>query len=292
MAKSASSNARTLERYRQKRDFAATTEPNGQVSAPGVASGALSFVVQKHAARRLHYDFRLELEGTLKSWAVPKGPSLDPAEKRMAVHVEDHPLDYASFEGVIPPKAYGAGTVIVWDRGTWMPVGDPVAGYQSGKLKFELQGEKLHGHWTLVRMRGRGDERQDPWLLIKERDAFARSAAEYDVTEAPPDSVLAQGNSKSAAGGNAKIAVPKQHRSRPGQGQGRQVLPAAARPAPFRLRWHRNWQRSLQRCRATPNNGPMRSSTNTYIALLHIFQSCSHVAGVAFDREKRCDSAC
>ncbi|QOT82148.1 DNA ligase D [Cupriavidus basilensis] len=233
MAKSASSNARTLERYRQKRDFAATTEPIGQVSAAGAASGALGFVVQKHAARRLHYDFRLELEGTLKSWAVPKGPSLDPTEKRMAVHVEDHPLDYASFEGVIPPKEYGAGTVIVWDRGTWMPVGDPVAGYQSGKLKFELQGEKLHGHWTLVRMRGRGDERQDPWLLIKERDAFARSAAEYDVTEALPDSVLAQGNSKSAAGGNAKTAVPKQRRSRPGQG--RQVLPAAARPAPLPL---------------------------------------------------------
>ena len=233
MAKSASSNARSLERYRQKRDFAATTEPSGQVSAQGVASGALSFVVQKHAARRLHYDFRLELEGTLKSWAVPKGPSLDPTEKRMAVHVEDHPLDYASFEGVIPPKEYGAGTVIVWDRGTWMPVGDPVAGYQSGKLKFELQGEKLRGHWTLVRMRGRGDERQDPWLLIKERDTFARSAAAYDITEALPDSVLAQGNSKLAAGGNAKIAVPKQHRSR--AGPGRQVLPAAARPGPLPL---------------------------------------------------------
>ena len=135
MAKSASTNARSLERYRQKRDFAATTEPSGQVSAASAASGALRFVVQKHAARRLHYDFRLELEGALKSWAVPKGPSLDPAEKRMAVHVEDHPLDYASFEGVIPPKEYGAGTVIVWDRGTWMPVGDPVAGYHSGKLR-------------------------------------------------------------------------------------------------------------------------------------------------------------
>ena len=233
MTKSASTNARSLERYRQKRDFAATTEPSGQVSAASAASGALRFVVQKHAARRLHYDFRLELEGALKSWAVPKGPSLDPAEKRMAVHVEDHPLDYASFEGVIPPKEYGAGTVIVWDRGTWMPVGDPVAGYQSGKLKFELQGEKLHGHWTLVRMHGHGDERQEPWLLIKERDAFARSAAEYDITEALPDSVLAQGNSKSAAGGNAKTAVPKQRRSRPGQG--RLVLPAAARPAPLPL---------------------------------------------------------
>lgn len=121
MAKSASINTRSLERYRQKRDFASTTEPSDEAarSVAAAADDALRFVVQKHAARRLHYDFRLELEGTLKSWAVPKGPSLDPAEKRMAIHVEDHPLDYASFEGVIPPKQYGAGTVIVWDRGTW-----------------------------------------------------------------------------------------------------------------------------------------------------------------------------
>ena len=109
------------------------------------AGKALSFVIQKHAARRLHYDFRLELDGTLKSWAVPKGPSLDPADKRMAVHVEDHPLAYATFEGVIPPGQYGAGTVIVWDRGTWIPDGDPRKGYRQGKLKFELHGEKLQG---------------------------------------------------------------------------------------------------------------------------------------------------
>ncbi|GAB7541939.1 DNA ligase D [Cupriavidus sp. 8B] len=235
MAKSASTNARSLERYRLKRDFAATTEPSDEAarSLAPAAGGALNFVVQKHAARRLHYDFRLELEGTLKSWAVPKGPSLDPAEKRMAVHVEDHPLDYASFEGVIPPKQYGAGIVIVWDRGTWIPVGDPVAGIQSGKLKFALQGEKLRGRWTLVRMHGRSDERQEPWLLIKERDAFARTAAEYDITEALPDSVLAKVNSRSGAGGKAKTAVPKPRRSL--AGQGRQVLPAAARPAPLPL---------------------------------------------------------
>ncbi|MCO5101381.1 MAG: DNA ligase D [Burkholderiaceae bacterium] len=149
-----------------------------------------SFVVQKHAARRLHYDFRLELDGALASWAVPKGPSLDPKVKRMAVHVEDHPLEYADFEGTIPPKQYGAGTVIVWDRGTWLPEGDPHAAYRDGKLKFELRGEKLRGRWTLVRMHGHGDERQEPWLLIKERDGFARPEDDYSIVDALPGSVL------------------------------------------------------------------------------------------------------
>jgi len=173
--------------YRQKRDFSITSEPQGTGKK---RRKGLSFVIQKHAARRLHYDFRLELDGTLKSWAVPKGPSLDPHDKRMAVHVEDHPLGYADFEGVIPPKQYGAGTVIVWDRGEWIPVGDPQAGYRAGKLKFELKGVKLSGHWTLVRMHGRQGERQEPWLLIKERDEAARPAAEYDVVSALPDSVI------------------------------------------------------------------------------------------------------
>ncbi len=159
-----------LQRYREKRDFAITSEPQG-----GTASaGALSFVVQKHAASRLHYDFRLELDGALKSWAVPKGPSLDPADKRMAVHVEDHPIDYGGFEGTIPKGQYGAGAVIVWDNGSWEPIGDARAGYRAGKLKFRLDGKKLRGGWTLVRMHGREGERQEPWLLIKERDDFAR----------------------------------------------------------------------------------------------------------------------
>ena len=176
--------------------FGITSEPKGAVARPGKALG---FVIQKHAARRLHYDFRLELDGTLKSWAVPKGPSLDPADKRMAVHVEDHPLAYATFEGVIPPGQYGAGTVIVWDRGVWIPDGDPREGYRQGKLKFELHGEKLQGRWTLVRMRGRGNERQEPWLLIKERDETAKPAAEYDITEALPDSVNANNGARAAA---------------------------------------------------------------------------------------------
>jgi bifunctional non-homologous end joining protein LigD len=176
-----------LGKYRAKRDFKQTPEPaeGGQR-----ADRVLTFVVQKHAARNLHYDFRLELQGTLKSWAVPKGPSLDPAVKRMAVQVEDHPISYAGFEGVIPPKQYGAGKVIVWDRGIWTPLGDAEQGLQSGKLKFELHGEKLKGGWTLVRMHGRGDEKQPPWLLIKERDAHARPEQDFDVLEALPDSVL------------------------------------------------------------------------------------------------------
>ena len=177
-----------LQRYRSRRDFGATPEPPGKRSRKHAS--ALSFVVQKHAARHLHYDFRLELEGTLKSWAVPKGPSLDPAQRRMAVHVEDHPLDYGGFEGTIPKGHYGAGEVIVWDRGTWTPIGDAAAGYREGKLKFVLHGRKLTGAWTLVRMRPRDDEREESWLLIKEHDGAARSQAEFDVVEALPDSVL------------------------------------------------------------------------------------------------------
>src|SRR5512141_1451014 len=177
----------SLSTYWKKRDFGVTSEPKGKVARVGKA---LSFVIQKHAATRLHYDFRLELDGTLKSWAVPKGPSLDPKVRRMAVQVEDHPLTYASFEGVIPPGQYGAGTVIVWDRGQWEPVGDPREGYRKGRLKFDLHGEKLAGRWNLVRINARADERQEPWLLIKESDEEARPAAGYDVTEALPDSVL------------------------------------------------------------------------------------------------------
>lgn len=200
----------SLEKYRRKRDFSVTSEPSGAKARP---AAKLSFVVQKHAARRLHYDFRLELDGTLKSWAVPKGPSLDPIDKRMAVQVEDHPLDYGSFEGVIPAGQYGAGTVIVWDRGTWVPTGDPHAGYREGKLKFALQGEKLHGHWTLVRMRAKPDEdaAKPAWLLIKERDEAARAASSFDITRALPDSVLSgkrKARAKPAASGGADDMPP------------------------------------------------------------------------------------
>lgn len=225
--------AENLQKYWTKRNFDVTAEPRGKVKPSGKA---LSFVIQKHAARRLHYDFRLELDGTLKSWAVPKGPSLDPADKRMAVHVEDHPLEYATFEGVIPPGQYGAGTVIVWDRGTWTPIGDPREGYRSGKLKFELQGEKLHGRWNLVRMRGRGNERQEPWLLIKERDEVARPAAEFDVVEALPDSVnAARTAGKSATKKTARKAARKDIDAKNVSLSSSVPLPAGARRAPLPL---------------------------------------------------------
>jgi bifunctional non-homologous end joining protein LigD len=181
---------KSLSEYNRKRNFAITSEPAGDKTTKKRAAHALSFVIQKHDARRLHYDFRLELDGTLKSWAIPKGPSLDPKDKRLAVHVEDHPLSYASFEGSIPHGQYGGGDVIVWDQGVWQPHGDPHEGYKSGKLKFTLIGEKLAGDWTLVRthLRGSGDKEQ--WLLIKERDESARAAEEYDIVEAQPQSII------------------------------------------------------------------------------------------------------
>ncbi|MDE2201750.1 MAG: DNA ligase D [Burkholderiaceae bacterium] len=189
---------RHLADYRHKRDFTRTQEPAGarRRTDERRANGTLRFVIQKHDATRLHYDFRLELDGTLKSWAVPKGPSLDPADKRLAVHVEDHPLDYADFEGHIPEGQYGGGDVIVWDRGTWHPHGDPRQAYREGKLKFELDGEKLHGAWALVRthLRDSGRQAKEQWLLIKERDDAVRPSSDYDVTQALPASVISGEN--------------------------------------------------------------------------------------------------
>src|SRR5213593_2127103 len=141
------SASRALTKYQRKRRFSETPEPTGKRASH--AGKALRFVVQKHDARRLHYDFRLELDGVLKSWAVPKGPSTVPGDKRLAVHVEDHPVEYGRFEGVIPEGQYGAGTVKIWDRGVWIPEGDPREGLARGKLAFELRGKKLHGSWAL-----------------------------------------------------------------------------------------------------------------------------------------------
>ena len=179
-----------LETYRAKRNFRRTPEPSGRKRS-ATRTGS-SFVVQKHAASHLHYDFRLEHNGVLLSWAIPKGPSLDPADKRLAMHVEDHPIDYGGFEGVIPKGEYGGGTVMVWDRGTWAPQGDPAAGYAKGELKFTLDGEKLKGGFVLVRTRGSkygGKGGDKAWLLIKERDAYARPGNGAIVDEAP-DSVV------------------------------------------------------------------------------------------------------
>ena len=176
-----------LDAYRAKRDFSKTPEPAGK---PRKAKAGNAYVIQKHAARRLHYDFRLELNGVLKSWAVPEGPSLIPGKKRLAVHVEDHPLEYGGFEGVIPEGEYGAGTVMVWDRGTWTPEFDPEFGYKKGHLKFSLQGEKLKGAWHLVRMARKPREKQEAWLLFKSDDAAARPAGAPDVLQEMPRSAV------------------------------------------------------------------------------------------------------
>ena len=202
-AKRPASAEKALSDYRRKRDFARTGEPAGGGSARegGDSAARPVFVIQKHDASRLHYDLRLELDGVLKSWAVPKGPSLDPADKRLAVMVEDHPLEYAGFEGTIPEGEYGAGTVLLWDQGWWEPdleamkptraqaskqneAVDPAAALADGALKFVLHGKKLKGSWALAQMKGRGDKN---WLLIKHRDEAARPGS--DIVGEAPDSV-------------------------------------------------------------------------------------------------------
>src|SRR5688572_24614128 len=166
-----------LATYRAKRDFDVTAEPSGKTAVS--AAPQLRFVIQRHAATRLHYDLRLELDGTFKSWAVTRGPSLDPKAKRLAVEVEDHPLDYGDFEGTIPKGQYGGGTVQLWDRGYWLPEGDPHEGLKRGDLKFTLAGDRLSGSWVLVRMKWdrdsgrRGGGKRTNWLLIKHRDEAA-----------------------------------------------------------------------------------------------------------------------
>ncbi|MBI6566663.1 DNA ligase D [Pseudomonas synxantha] len=203
--------AKPLSEYNRKRDFEITAEPAGSSPATKRKTSALSFVIQKHDARNLHYDFRLELDGVLLSWAVPKGPSLDPTQKRLAVHVEDHPLSYGSFEGSIPAGQYGAGDVIVWDRGLWQPHDDPHKAYAAGKLKFTLVGEKLSGDWALVRTRLKGSGDKEQWLLIKEKDQQARPTADYDIVQAQPDSVLSDASvgKVKAASKTRKAAKPK-----------------------------------------------------------------------------------
>jgi bifunctional non-homologous end joining protein LigD len=178
-----------LEEYKRKRDFQRTPEPAGAPSADSTSRG-LGYVIQKHDASRLHYDLRLELDGVFKSWAVPKGPSVKAGVRRLAVETEDHPLEYGDFEGVIPAGEYGGGAVLIWDQGTWIPEGDPRAGYREGRLRFRLEGEKLYGTWILTRMGARRGERKPGWLLIKSRDAAAREPEAEEVTEERPRSVV------------------------------------------------------------------------------------------------------
>lgn len=178
-----------LRKYKQMRDFGETHEPAGRTKK--LAKGPI-FVIQKHQASHLHYDFRLEMEGVLKSWAVPKGPSYDPTVRRLAMMTEDHPYDYAAFEGVIPAGNYGAGNVIIWDQGTWEliePGNDPVAALKSGKLTFRMHGKKMFGEWALVKIRGKGSsDKGNEWLLLKHRDQFAND--QIDVTKVAPRSVV------------------------------------------------------------------------------------------------------
>ena len=177
-----------LEEYRKKRRFDVTSEPSGDGPARQRKAKTLRYVIHKHRATQLHYDFRLEWNGVLLSWAVPKGPSLDPSVKRFATRVEDHPLDYADFEGIIPQGEYGGGTVMVWDEGTWLPeVPDVDSALEKGELKFTLRGRKLKGSWVLVRTRGFGRTSRPSWLLIKHRDKFASNG---DITIEQPLSAV------------------------------------------------------------------------------------------------------
>jgi len=180
-----------LDEYRKKRQFGVTPEPQGASHAPKKRNGSLIYAVQKHMASRLHYDFRLEWRGVLLSWAVPKGPSLDPTVKRLAIQTEDHPVEYSDFEGGIPAGQYGAGTVMLWDRGTWRPESADVENsLRVGEIKFTLQGKKLQGSWVLIRTRGLGgNPLRSAWLLIKNRDQFSSA---NDVTREEPRSAASR----------------------------------------------------------------------------------------------------
>jgi bifunctional non-homologous end joining protein LigD len=195
-----------LEKYRKKRNFQVSPEPRGKATPRKKTS--LQYVIQKHRASHLHYDFRLEFNGVLLSWAIPKGPSLDPTVKRLAMQVEDHPIEYGEFEGVIPEGEYGGGTVMLWDKGTWSPEqADVGAALRSGDLKFTLHGKKLRGSWALVRTRSYGGSKRSAWLLIKHRDAYA---SKKDITKEQPYSVKTRrllANIAQDGGGNVEKAA-------------------------------------------------------------------------------------
>jgi bifunctional non-homologous end joining protein LigD len=228
--------AKSLDTYNAKRDFSKTPEPPGR---KGAAAGH-SYVIQKHAARRLHYDFRLELDGVLKSWAVPEGPSLIAGKKRLAVATEDHPLDYGGFEGVIPEGQYGSGTVMIWDQGTWTPDFDPAFGLKKGHLKFQLNGKKLKGQWHLVRLKPKPREKQEPWLLFKSDDAAARPADAPDITKERPNSAatgrsieaIAREKDRMWASGQGEITQARKKRRRKAVVDAAAIAKAKATPMP------------------------------------------------------------
>lgn len=231
-----------LDKYRRMRDFDDTPEPAG--GKPKQRTGPI-FVIQKHRASHLHYDFRLEMQGVLKSWAVPKGPSYDPGVKRLAMMTEDHPYDYAAFEGVIPEGNYGAGNVIIWDNGTWElvePGDDPMKALESGKLTFRLFGKKMFGEWALVRIRGRGrSDRGNEWLLLKHRDEFANE--KIDVTAIAPRSIISNLTVEEIGGDNVwesnRKAAPRKAptlaaRLASEAARKRSKKPASKKPAPMK----------------------------------------------------------
>ena len=204
-----------LAKYRAKRNFSRTKEPRGSLSHVKLKSTGGSYVIQKHDATRLHYDLRLELDGVMLSWAVTRGPSLVPGDKRLAIHVEDHPIEYNKFEGTIAEGEYGGGTVMIWDRGTWKPEQDPHRAMQKGHLDFELYGEKLKGRWHLARIRKRPGERQEPWLLIKSDDKYARKKSDRDILE-QKDRSVATGRTMSQIAGDNEESPAVKPRQKPG----------------------------------------------------------------------------
>jgi bifunctional non-homologous end joining protein LigD len=210
-----------LAEYKAKRDFAKTPEPKAKTKR----GGGNRFVIQKHAARRTHFDFRLEHDGVLKSWAVTRGPSLDPTQKRLAVMTEDHPLEYGGFEGVIPKGEYGAGPVMIWDEGTWEPIGDPDEGLAKGDLKFKLHGNRLNGDFVLVRMKPRKEDRgRQNWLLIKKRDDYAADGDE--PTEAFDTSVRSGRTMDQIQSGDVPVWTAKAQKKTPAA-RGKRAGPAA-----------------------------------------------------------------
>jgi bifunctional non-homologous end joining protein LigD len=220
-----------LELYRKKRRFGVTPEPRGRAGR-GKGDQGHQFVIHKHAARRLHYDLRLELDGVMKSWAVTRGPSLVPGDKRLAIQVEDHPIEYNEFEGTIPEGEYGGGTVMIWDRGSWQADGDPRAGLRKGRLDFSLDGKKLTGKWHLVRMRGRGKETKQPWLLIKSKDDGSRAAGDPDVLEQKPLSAVSGRSLPEIAAGKGGKRVWHSNRSAKDNVKAGASKRPAIRPAP------------------------------------------------------------